>query len=408
MQKISLNIIDKEYSIKSIVLSLLIGFLFFIFLASEYTFNIKNESLIYIVEYIEQYKIKYILLFLYSIFFFVSISNRKFFLWKKELISFLLLILIFVIVSLIFQSINGFRSFLINEVLFFLAPIIFVFCFINYSNGKISHYINVTFWICVFWWCVCYFPILNIDNIKSISFISSYSPFESEYAHLFMFYFIYFLCKKYKLSSVICGILLFLSFKRMNIVFEAIAIIFFVIFRKKTLNISPKIINLFTIIFAIFFIICPFIVQKLCEDSFALWFNATFNYDWNRFIMGRFDRINWCVDEGMKYGFGSTTDYLTSLMGGKARNIHCDILRVYLETTIFGTIAYTFTYFRLANKNVFTLFAILALFTDSLVNHYFGAGHCLLMIVIYFVIYELSQNYNYIKKNSNTILNLNL
>lgn len=63
--------------------------------------------------------------------------------------------------------------------------------------------------------------------------------------------------------------------------------------------------------------------------------------------------------------------------------MHNDILRIYMECTIVGTIAFTVQYFKIVKDNIFSFLLMLYAFMELFVAHYIGPGSTSFWIIAY-------------------------
>lgn len=379
-----------EFKVKKIDLHVcLIAFIVsVIFCLSE--FNqvefLKNIGLI-----LEGYKIKYLIILLLSIGYITPIvfgkKQKLMFLNEFKLLS--CTYLVFFLVSVIFELKNGFKPYLFTEILYYFVPVIFSFAVINRFPSKLDLIINTVFYTMFAWWLLIYAPRLNLQAILNLSIANSYSQYESGFAFYMFVFLIYFLYKKNILNTMISLFVTILSLKRIILIMALIAVIYLNPFQKRNKEVSKRYIDLITLVF----VFVPVLIQFLCSETFSDSFFSVTGIPLNYFVKGRIERINLCLEEGMKYGFGSTNEYLTNYYNNRGfyfENtyfLHSDIMRIYLETTIVGTIVFTRNIIRLARKNIYSLFLVTALLIDMVGNHYFGPGTTFFWFLFYLVIY---------------------
>ncbi len=149
----------------------------------------------------------------------------------------------------------------------------------------------------------------------------------------------------------------FLSFKRLHVIF---AILYpFVCFYIKKKRIT-KVNNYVYWSVISLFLISPLIINLLVDNSFTTWFYNQTGIDFNSFTMGRLYTINYIIDSNYtNYGLGTINSYL-----GKMRfidtyladDLHCDLMRIYLEGTFVGLFVLVNNYFKITNKNVHSFY----------------------------------------------------
>ena len=148
------------------------------------------------------------------------------------------------------------------------------------------------------------------------------------------------------------------------------------------------------ILLTVVFCLAPFLVFFICTDEFALWFYTKFGLDFNKFTMTRFDIINTVIDANLpNYGLGTVTDYLERRGVPGQTNMHNDILRIYMECTLLGSIIFTKNYFKMAEKNWFSLLTMIFIFMELFVAHFLGPGTISFWTIAYLDIYTFNNDY---------------
>ncbi len=327
--------------------------------------------------------IKYIPLVIMVLIGILSLRKKKK-MYGYEIKQILYIFLTFAFISIFFQILN--KNILIEtykELFLFILPGLIAFCIFNVEKEDRSFYFDMLFIVLCIKFILSFGSDLSIESIKSISFTNSYSPFESSDAAIFLPLYTLFFLRKNKTKCILAGIFTILSFKRLDVIYVLLfPIIMMFVDKNKTVN--KKIIK----ILKITFIISPFLIEAMLEDSFARAFYNYFKIDFNKFTMGRFDIINYIVDINLtNYGLGTTTSFLESNPINGITNMHCDLLRIYIETSIFGLIFFVNNMFNIVKNNtiacILMTFCFFVLFTS----------HCLTVFMIwlamYLVIFEL-------------------
>ena len=192
-------------------------------------------------------------------------------------------------------------------------------------------------------------------------------------------------------SFIIC----ILSLKRVAFLFAVLLMIF-----HKQIPFGKPVKKSFIFWTTILFLVAPILIQIMCNDAFGDWFYNVTGLSLNAFVSGRISKFNAVFDSGeMKYGWGSSTIYLTNNLWSFARytdyyegqsiNIHSDIVKIYCECSIFGLFVFLRYHLKLVKDNWVCFLMMFYLFTDMLVNHHLGIGKVLLWIIVYIVIHEI-------------------
>lgn len=325
------------------------------------------------------------------------IDNRKNRCLVYEVKQILTCVGILYFITVIFQVKNmEFKSYSLGEVYYLIAPLLLVWIFFNYiSLDRIAKVIDVLFYASCIAFFVRFANTFSLAALKQISFIDSSSPFESDMAQFFLLYCFYYFYTRQTWKSIISVILCFLCFKRFTLVMLIILLIInkFIPHHKKV----PKIVLLITMGL---FIAAPFLVYAMCTDSFARWFYLQFGIDFDYFTMTRFQIINTVIDANLtNYGLGTVTNYLEQRGAAGQLNMHNDILRIYMECTIVGTITFTVQYFKIVKDNIFSFLVMLYAFMELFVAHYIGPGTTSFWIIAYILIFYFNIMENYSDKS---------
>lgn len=345
---------------------------------------------------IENIKLKYILLVIGLGYYILSFVRSKKTLphFQDETRTILIMVLVLAFITIIKQVQNGFMSSSYNEVFFLLAPLLYVYFVVNDKNIKVRSLINIAFVIQCVVFLLDIISKLNLQNIRSINFMNSYSPFESEHSFYALVFFIYYLYNNNKFRTILSFIICFLAFKRLAVAVCIVLFIFKILGKDSFLEggISQKSVIILTIIYSII----PIAYRGVLTTGFQRWFFNLTNIDFSYFVTGRLYRTQLCIETPMLYGLGSTTEFLkNALPGAINRNLHNDILRIYLECGLLGSITLSYCYFKASSKSKISTILMLYLFTDMLFNHFLGAGRTAFWILIYFVIYYFNAEYSH-------------
>ena len=291
-------------------------------------------------------------------------------------------------ITAILQMINGFNSYAINEAVYYYTPLIFIIVYSQISEEQdVETILNYLFVLYVIVFLKNFAGQLTLANIKSISFANSYSPFESELAFVFLIFECFYLYMGKRKNAIISLILCILSFKRISML---AAIVFFIFSKwivvKKTVN--KKIVILTTVVF----VLLPVLTCLMLNDTLEAWFYQTFHVTLNEITLTRSSRIEAVINSGqIKYGLGSVTTYLTKYLNAlhgsnfSNRNLHNDLVKIYLECGILGSIVFTYIYMKAASVSRMLFVMMCYIFFECYFNHLFGAGSTDIWILIYLI-----------------------
>ena len=291
-------------------------------------------------------------------------------------------------ITAILQMINGFNSYAINEAVYYYTPLIFIIVYSQISDEQdVETILNYLFVLYVIVFLKNFAGQLTLANLKSISFTNSYSPFESELAFVFLIFECFYLYMGKRKNAIISLILCILSFKRISML---AAIVFFIFSKwivvKKTVN--KKIVIVTTVVF----VLLPVLTCLMLNDTLEAWFYQTFHVTLNEITLTRSSRIEAVINSGqIKYGLGSVTTYLTKYLNAlhgsnfSNRNLHNDLVKIYLECGILGSIVFTYIYMKAASVSRILFVMMCYIFFECYFNHLFGAGSTDIWILIYLI-----------------------
>lgn len=368
-----------------------------LFIFSEYCYNLK---------FIDELHIKHIsFIFIVGISLLDVVKNQKKLSFGKEFKCIMTSSVILYLISILFQLFQGsFKVYSVSELYYLIMPLIFVILLYNYEDSKnIDYYMDLIFSCCTIAFLINNYDKLSIQNVQAISFLNSASPYESDLAQFFLMLLIYYTYRHKFIKLIFCIILNILTMKR----FAYVYMIFFLMIYKfipKNKKVNPLIIN----ITIGFFIIAPFLVFMMCTDEFANWFLFKFGISFNEFTMTRFEIINTVIDANLtNYGLGTVTDFLEKRNVFRQTNMHNDIMRIYMECTIIGTIVFTYQYFNISKNNYMSYSIMLFIFVELFVAHFLGPGSILFWICAYLLVLYFNKEQHEIGKHITTDININ-
>ncbi|TAH73747.1 MAG: hypothetical protein EWM47_02470 [Anaerolineaceae bacterium] len=274
-------------------------------------------------------------------------------------------------ISVIYSLINGMKFLLMWDMFYLILPYLMVFIIVNIDqNHNRDFYYDSLLIGHIFLFFYKYASILDLDHIKSISFTDSFSPYESVTAHIYTLLFYYYYVKNKKVRCLVALFFGILSYKRLHVVFAIAVLLLGWTVRKKVVGSYVE-----KFVKAIF-ISSPLLLYALLTDNFATWFLDTFEIDFGKFTMGRFDQLREVVTTDIaNYGLGSIKYYFDN-KGAYINILHSDIMRILLETSIIGLVVLVYAYFNVAKKNIYSLilmiFIFMIMFTSTVINGFLG------------------------------------
>lgn len=320
-------------------------------------------------------------------FFRTNWTIRKSSLFTREFMLVFTASLVITVISLFIEIRNhNVQSYFFTGVLHIILPALCVFFWINTTNETLF---DIYFYIFVFRFI---FQILIIgsgsfsfENIRSISwFDSKSSVFESSGAHDLLFLTFYFKYKKKNISAFICTILCMISLKRLSFILAPLCLFFFDKISDKPV---PKWLLTAT---KLFFIISPFLYLLLLNDSVDAFFVTRFGIGINKFTTGRIQLVRiFAENRDLLNGFDSSTAYLMK-NGYASTNMHCDVVKIFLETTILSLIVLVNNFFEIVKKDTRLYLLMLYAFAVMTTSHFLDyiSGWIILHMIVAVVLYE--------------------
>ena len=295
-------------------------------------------------------------------------------------------ILVLIFITAFLQLKNGFHSYSINEIIFLLTPIIFVICYTKKMNkNEIDLSMRMSFIVFFIAFIYRFYTEFSISNLLSISFVDSYSPFESEWAYLFVVYECYFIYSKNKKYTILSLILCILSFKRLSCI---VGILIFL--STKFINIYKKFGNKLIIIVTLFYILLPVLTCVAINNDIEGYLYTKYRISLDELTLTRTRRLRYVLEtDQIKYGLGSTTTFLTqklnSISGAtyEQRNLHNDLVKFYVECGLLGLSIIIYAYLKNFSLTRISFILMSYILLECYVNHLFGAGTTYFWIVTY-------------------------
>lgn len=305
----------------------------------------------------------------------------------------ILYILYTLIISLLSSEYEYYRYF-IKQIIFVILPIFAAYGVVDLSiNRKVN--LPYTMFISI----TALFIYKNMYRIGNIFDLNS-SLFEGVEGFIFGIFLIYYVYKNNFILSIVSFILMYLGHKRIAVFASIIVIIIYKIStimknnKNKTYSIS---------IYILLISVSLIFIWMVSTDSIEYLFR-TFNIN----TMGRseiYSFINDYYDFNVNFygnGMGFTEFILSSLGMIHFRNLHSDILKLYIELGFIVYIIYMLSYIKIY-KNIYRLtpnvaklymylhiFTVINLFTDNIMIYMYYL-FSLYMIVIYE--FKITKNY---------------
>lgn len=302
-----------------------------------------------------------------------------------EFLRAMLIVVVFFFISVCIQLYHGgIKGFLFSELLYNIIPPAVAFFWIN-TSYKEERY---TYFFVFLLRNVLYFVIANIgnfslSNILAISWGDSKSSiFETPYAHDFFFLEIMFFYFKKKKLAVLCMLLCMLNFKRISFILSLCVCVFcllleynkkFRCFFERFKSVKRKLRYILLVVLCIM----PFAIDLAISDAGLEFFKNVMGIDLDEFTTGRVGVIRYTIKSiGFFNGYGSSDNFLKNSINPTYQvlgSMHCDILRIYLETTMLGVIVYFKEMMEIAKKSWIIFGMLMYLFMELIFSHFINA-----------------------------------
>lgn len=287
--------------------------------------------------------------------------------FTHELYLLLFACLVIAVISLAIQIEHGqIRGYMFSGVLHIVLPIVAVFFWIHTVRDEYRDiYFDVFLLRFVFHFILIGAGNFSISNILAISWADSKSSvFESSNAHDLLFLVFYYKYRKNNALAFVSMILCMLSLKRISFILAPLIFVFFERIPSKPV---PKFI---LTVFKVLFFLSPYIYLFLMSDTTNAFFVQHFHMSLNQFMTGRLTLAQIMVNRPeILNGYDSTTYYLMH-NGFVSTNMHCDVLKVYLETSIVCLVVLVNNLFEIVKKDI-RLFIIMLYTCIVLVSSHF-------------------------------------
>ena len=311
--------------------------------------------------------------------------------------------IILVFISLIFQLINfQFQVEVLKQAFYLILPVIYAYILFSCGKENADFYFNTLFICSLVTFLILSKDNLNLASIFSISFADSYSPFEKiGMADIFLLLFCWYIYRNKKIFAIISALVCVLVFKRFHLIFM---VIYFILSKIRNTNKNQMINKIFRRL--CYFL--PFIAIFVYSDYVSNLFYFLFNIDLNSFTMGRFNMINYILDSiqngtYINLGLGTTGKIISDFTDGYLSNMHCDVLRITIETTYLGYFLLVKSHFKIIEKKYFSTLIMLFMFITMFLS-YILTMFISWLIFYMFIFSEEDRKDERIDNNSNPML----
>jgi len=294
----------------------------------------------------------------------------------------MVIVFAFFLISISIQIWHGdVQLYLYTELLYNIIPPLLAFFWINtsYVTERYTYFIIFLLRYTSYFF-IADFHNLSLSNIFMISWDDSKSSvFETPYAHDLFFMEIIFLYFGKKKLAFFSMLLCMLYFKRISFILSIVVyVVYILLINRKYFG---KMFNKWQpvkkfIRYAVFIAMCimPFFINWVVSDAGILFFRKRFDLNLNEFTTGRIGVIKYTIANiGHFNGYGSSDHFLTTSrleVYRKLGSMHCDILKLYLETTIVGVVVYIYEMVEIAKKNWLIFIMLMYIFIELIASHF--------------------------------------
>ncbi len=108
--------------------------------------------------------------------------------------------------------------------------------------------------------------------------------------------------------------------------------------------------------------------------------------------MSRFEIINAVIDRDLtNFGLGTVSNFLERRGRSGQLNMHNDILKIYMECGLLGTVVFTYSYFKIAKDNIYKYIIMLFVFLELFGAHFLGSGSISFWILVYLMLIQIGE-----------------
>lgn len=309
-----------------------------------------------------------------------NVRELKFF---NEILYFIIGIFVIALISLILIIYNQkFNIITINALIKITFPLLVSFVLINFysiDELKLAMKISLLITFIGYIFFDLAFRGLTWQDIASISFVQSFSPFESHYfspqAMAFCCFFMYY--REDKLITFISALFVFMTYKRLMIV--AMIVLFLL---PKIFNPDYKLKKIFNVVTIIFFVLSSYILLYFLKAGNISILGITFD----QLTMGRSYFYRLLMETGFSsYGLNTSVIAL-------GRDLEMDLIKLLLEVGFFGLFAYISSIVLIGGQKLYNMALVIFVLGNSLISHFFDITY--FWIVFYITIYCIKNNIN--------------
>lgn len=288
-------------------------------------------------------------------------------LYKKNNLKYLIglrtgifLFISFIVISIIRSQQSGTLPNLFwGEAIRLMIPFIYTFLFLNFlSVHDIELFMKFGLIIAlVAFFLSTDFSTITLNNILSISFLNSYSPFENSEVSFLSFalatFFIYYK-NKFPICTILAMLLVVLTFKRVYVLGILLLFIASMNFFKR-IKIKRWILYISSIMWIL---LVKFYMFLLNPINYNLGLER-FHFDVVNFSMNRAYRVWYLIQHNyLSGGLTSTTKFLQNNLFFNGTTLELDLIKILMEIGIVGVIIFIICYYRVVERSFYAYLLI--------------------------------------------------
>lgn len=266
----------------------------------------------------------------------------------------------FVVISIIRSQQSGTLPNLFwGEAIRLMIPFIYTFLFLNFlSVHDIELFMKFGLIIAlVAFFLSTNFSTITLNNILSISFLNSYSPFENSEVSFLSFalatFFIYYK-NKFPICTILAMLLVVLTFKRVYVLGILLLFIASMNFFKR-IKIKRWVLYISSITWIL---LVKFYMFLLNPINYNLGLEK-FHFDVVNFSMNRAFRVWYLIQHNyLSGGLTSTTKFLQNNLFFNGTTLELDLIKILMEIGIVGVIIFIICYYRIVGRSLYAYLLI--------------------------------------------------
>ena len=266
----------------------------------------------------------------------------------------------FIVISIIRSQQSGTLPNLFwGEAIRLMIPFIYTFLFLNFlSVHDIELFMKFGLIIAlVAFFLSTNFSAITLNNILSISFLNSYSPFENSEVSFLSFalatFFIYYK-NKFPICTILAMLLVVLTFKRVYVLGILLLFIASMNFFKR-IKIKRWVLYISSITWIL---LVKFYMFLLNPINYNLGLEK-FHFDVVNFSMNRAFRVWYLIQHNyLSGGLTSTTKFLQNNLFFNGTTLELDLFKILMEIGIVGVIIFIICYYRIVGRSLYAYLLI--------------------------------------------------